>query len=496
MASRIYCASIQAVSGVKNASNEPSARLIGRGRTTNLSRVPGIPSRTSSASRANCRSSEQQPAKTLGGGSCSRSNSSMASTCHCPNDSSGLLVRSVRTLHERHGHQRAVNDDAVSMKSPSIATPGNVDDRTSELRKRRERYAEIRTALLVGPIMMATVGNTLSFWTLPSIARLASDEPQGDSKDVGTLNFTVWALLTLPGAFGAMLFCCGYFYVANIWRPNPSKHFPEERAIFRVAEDKLFSPPLLRKGRYLFVCYVFVGAVILTTEHLRNQQPTLVSKLAAAAAAASALVASGVGDRKAFSRETLLKNMPWRVLCVLGGAQLVTRIALEGRLVERLFELVNGDFWSKNSHVTNQVILTIVACLLAEALVAAPLNPALLPALNAISSQSRTRPLYYMMPVSLALSTNMLGPVSLHTAMLYCAHNISLRQLALVGVMCKSILLTMLLVSINTTGNHYFHWNEPLVSAALRGNNFFTNTTQQATEGSLPSHETIEQSSI
>ncbi|XP_077532407.1 uncharacterized protein LOC144144770 isoform X2 [Haemaphysalis longicornis] len=440
MASRIYCASIQAVSGVKNASNEPSARLIGRGRTTNLSRVPGIPSRTSSASRANCRSSEQQPAKTLGGGSCSRSNSSMASTCHCPNDSSGLLVRSVRTLHERHGHQRAVNDDAVSMKSPSIATPGNVDDRTSELRKRRERYAEIRTALLVGPIMMATVGNTLSFWTLPSIARLASDEPQGDSKDVGTLNFTVWALLTLPGAFGAMLFCCGYFYVANIWRPNPSKHFPEERAIFRVAEDKLFSPPLLRKGRYLFVCYVFVGAVILTTEHLRNQQPTLVSKLAAAAAAASALVASGVGDRKAFSRETLLKNMPWRVLCVLGGAQLVTRIAL--------------------------------------------------------SSQSRTRPLYYMMPVSLALSTNMLGPVSLHTAMLYCAHNISLRQLALVGVMCKSILLTMLLVSINTTGNHYFHWNEPLVSAALRGNNFFTNTTQQATEGSLPSHETIEQSSI
>ncbi|XP_065282056.1 uncharacterized protein [Dermacentor albipictus] len=334
--------------------------------------------------------------------------SNRSSTTVAATDASGRAsgrVISLQPVRSRSGHSG--HDDAVCHKtSTSFGHHYGMDDQSIGAEHRHRKYGEIRTAFLVGPVMMAVVGNVIGFRTMPSRLEMALEETRHSHiEHAPELTLWLWALLTFPGVMGVVLFCCGYFYVANLQRQ-----------------------------------YVWTLATLVVIASSVSQR---------------------FGDRHAFERHHLIESMPWGVICVLGGAQLITHVTVEGRLVEHLFELVSRSFWRNNSRVTNQVLLTGLSSVLAEAVGVAPLCRLLMPIIVTIASESSTRQLYYLVPVSVALSSNMLSPVSLPLALLHGARNISLQQLAFVGLAGKSILLAMVLVSVNTTGNYFFRWHDP-----------------------------------
>ncbi|KAH7960432.1 hypothetical protein HPB49_019512 [Dermacentor silvarum] len=364
------------------------------------------------------------------------SGGSSSTTTGAATDASGRASGRVISLQRvllRSGH-----DDAGSHKmTASFGHAYGMDDQTLEVEQRHRKYGEIRTAFLVGPVIMAVVGNVIGFRTLPSRIEMPLEEVghTHTEREAPELDLWLWALLTFPGVIGVVLFCCGYFYVANLQR---------------------------QKGKYLFLIYLATYSVILAYVEVLNLHATPVWTLATLVVVASS-VSQQFGDRHAFERHHLFESMPWGVICVLGGAQLITHLTVEGRLVERLFELVSRSFWRNNSRVTNQLLLTGLSSVLAEAVGVAPLCRLLMPIIVTIASESSTRLLYYLVPVSVALSSNMLSPVSLPLALLHGACNISMQQLAFVGLAGKSILLAMVLLSVNTTGSYFFRWNDPSI---------------------------------
>ncbi|KAH8042020.1 hypothetical protein HPB51_019761 [Rhipicephalus microplus] len=269
----------------------------------------------------------------------------------------------------------------------------------------------------------------------------------------------LWALLMFPGVVGVVLFCCGYLYVANLQRHESGWHTPEDHAIGHAPHDHREVARRPEKSNHLFLVYLVTYNVIIVYIIIINAHLTQVWTWATLVVVASS-VSQQFGDRHAFGRHHLLESMPWGVICVLGGTQLITHLTVEGQLVEHLFELVSPSFWRTNSRVTNQVLLTGLSCLLTEAVGVAPLCRLLRPIIITIASETGTRLLYYLVPVSVALSTNMISPMTLPLALLHCAQNVSVLQLAIVGLAGKSILLTMVLLSVNTTGSYFFIWNE------------------------------------
>ncbi|KAL3207351.1 hypothetical protein MRX96_052684 [Rhipicephalus microplus] len=203
-------------------------------------------------------------------------------------DASGLTTRRVISLQlVRHHH---VHDDGASHKSISFGHADDVNHPTAEAEERHKKFREIRTAFLVGPVMMAVVGNVIGFWTLPSRTEMPLHEAEhGQGEYADEINMWLWALLMFPGVIGVVLFCCGYLYVANLKRQQ-----------------------------------VWTWATLVVVASSVSQQ---------------------FGDRHAFGRHHLLESMPWSVICVLGGTQLITHLTVEGQLVEHLFELVSPNFW-------------------------------------------------------------------------------------------------------------------------------------------------------
>ncbi|XP_065282057.1 uncharacterized protein [Dermacentor albipictus] len=389
--------------------------------------------------------------------------SNRSSTTVAATDASGRAsgrVISLQPVRSRSGHSG--HDDAVCHKtSTSFGHHYGMDDQSIGAEHRHRKYGEIRTAFLVGPVMMAVVGNVIGFRTMPSRLEMALEETRHSHiEHAPELTLWLWALLTFPGVMGVVLFCCGYFYVANLQRHENGWRTPDDHANEHASHGHRATFRRPKKGKYLFLIYLATYGVILAYVVALNTHATYVWTLATLVVIASS-VSQRFGDRHAFERHHLIESMPWGVICVLGGAQLITHVTVEGRLVEHLFELVSRSFWRNNSRVTNQVLLTGLSSVLAEAVGVAPLCRLLMPIIVTIASESSTRQLYYLVPVSVALSSNMLSPVSLPLALLHGARNISLQQLAFVGLAGKSILLAMVLVSVNTTGNYFFRWHDP-----------------------------------
>ncbi|XP_065282055.1 uncharacterized protein [Dermacentor albipictus] len=344
--------------------------------------------------------------------------SNRSSTTVAATDASGRAsgrVISLQPVRSRSGHSG--HDDAVCHKtSTSFGHHYGMDDQSIGAEHRHRKYGEIRTAFLVGPVMMAVVGNVIGFRTMPSRLEMALEETRHSHiEHAPELTLWLWALLTFPGVMGVVLFCCGYFYVANLQRHENGWRTPDDHANEHASHGHRATFRRPKKGKYLFLIYLATYGVILAYVVALNTHATYVWTLATLVVIASS-VSQRFGDRHAFERHHLIESMPWGVICVLGGAQLITHVTVEGRLVEHLFEL---------------------------------------------ASESSTRQLYYLVPVSVALSSNMLSPVSLPLALLHGARNISLQQLAFVGLAGKSILLAMVLVSVNTTGNYFFRWHDP-----------------------------------
>ncbi|XP_077508385.1 uncharacterized protein LOC144119698 [Amblyomma americanum] len=364
--------------GTGSAATELPVRVI-TARSGNLTQPLTSSSRESSASRITGGSPRRQSVK--GQATCLTSKTS-SSTGLVSLADGGTRISSGR-LHRNR--PRSAHDDVGSHKTSASSGPiSDVDEQTLEAEEKHRKYAEIRTAFLVGPVIMAVVGNVFSLWTLPSRFALPLAGTVHAGQDDGALDLWLWALLTLPGVFGVMLFCCSYFYVANLQQHEATKCSPGDQAISQAVQSKRTSPPPVpRKGRYLFLVYFITSSVILTGALILGAQPTQVWTLATLAVVAAG-TSRWLACRRAFQRHNLVAGVPWNVLCVFGGSQLVTHLTVEGRLVEGFFELVSPSFWRGNSRLTNQLLLTAVACVLAEAVGVAQLCRLLLPILVTI----------------------------------------------------------------------------------------------------------------
>ncbi|XP_072142916.1 uncharacterized protein [Dermacentor andersoni] len=150
-------------------------------------------------------------------------------------------------------------------------------------------------------------------------------------------------------------------------------------------------------------------------------------------------------------------RLPWGVIVIYGAASVITRVAQTTGVAKVAFDT---KFWSEQSDLVKQVLLTIASSLMAEFMNAATLCDAILPMVVSLSTDTEHDALYFGLPVAVGASVNTIMPVSLPLVMLHDMAPVTRKQLILTGAFVKTVVVAIILLSMNTTGEYVLHSNK------------------------------------
>ncbi|XP_037512965.2 sodium-dependent high-affinity dicarboxylate transporter 2-like [Rhipicephalus sanguineus] len=157
----------------------------------------------------------------------------------------------------------------------------------------------------------------------------------------------------------------------------------------------------------------------------------------------------GSGSDRGLS--SLTSRLPWGVIVIYGAASVITRVAQTTGVAKVAFDT---RFWSQQSDLVKQVLLTIASSLMAEFMNATTLCDAILPMVVSLSTDTEHDALYFGLPVAVGASVNTIMPVSLPLVMLHDVAPVTRKQLILTGAFVKTVVVASILVSMNTTGEY------------------------------------------
>lgn len=158
---------------------------------------------------------------------------------------------------------------------------------------------------------------------------------------------------------------------------------------------------------------------------------------------------------------SVASRLPWGVIVVYGAASVITRVAETTGLAKVAFD---NHFWSQQSDLVKQVLLTVASSLMAEFMTAAALCNAILPIVINLSTDTEHDALYFGLPVAVGASVNTILPVSLPLVMLHDIAPVTRKQLILTGAFVKTVVVASILLSMNTTGEYVLHSTKQLNS--------------------------------
>ncbi|XP_075744067.1 uncharacterized protein LOC142802878 [Rhipicephalus microplus] len=206
-------------------------------------------------------------------------------------------------------------------------------------------------------------------------------------------------------------------------------------------------------------------------------------------------------------------QFPWHVVLVIGAVQVMSKIieiiaertrcgirsgyvvsqAVRANVMQAnntLTKTLRPTSWMQQSPLTVQIILTVVAALLSEAMNNESLSRMLLPLTIHAAVSTRMHPIYYAIPVVVAASSNLIMPITLPLVILHEVADVPLRHLVginmitvqsrsfvLAGLAMKTALLFTLIISMNTTAQYIFY-----ISPAVRA----LNSTSPASRNQAP----------
>ncbi|XP_065288964.1 serine-rich adhesin for platelets-like isoform X2 [Dermacentor albipictus] len=327
-------------------------------------------------------------------------------------------------------------DNRPSMLGSRIA------DQLASLRRKENVTSDrmdVHNAFLLGPSLMTMLGNICSFHAggnrralkIVSNAFEATGEGTG-----GTMNTSVWAIITLPGAVLALIICTTVIWFVHVRPHEPDPLSPENVAVMRAAQERSAARGKKRGVHCACAAYLvifslsYAPALLMNLELRTSMLVALSSVVLVTSALASCLQA-------AFEfLQHVWRMLPWGVVFMLGATQVASRLLQEHGLLTELFKLISTSFWEERSVVEVQAMLAFGASVLAETA-------------DKQAELKQIYPEYYAIPVIVGASSNFIMPASVPFAILHGLAQVPFLNLFFLGLFAKVVIIGMVIVTVS-----------------------------------------------
>ncbi|XP_064467346.1 sodium-dependent low-affinity dicarboxylate transporter 1-like isoform X3 [Ornithodoros turicata] len=352
-------------------------------------------------------------------------------------------------------------DDAINESSqhqPSVLFSEGAQEwqpgSSEEAKKFLKMCINMRAALLLGAAMTSVLGSLASFWNVPARGAIMIHlSKQGEELPVTAWR---WFTVTLPVAAAGTAVCWGLIYVVYIITIED----PDNSVVQDVAKStvsRLRDMRALRLQESL-VAYWFLGLPLYYVSFISRKFE--VAFLEGSFFGATMIVMMMLPRdnlrlwalRRLVTWDTIKDRMPWNILVMYGSVSSLTKLAKEHNLVKVIFDHMGNKFWTSASTQTTQVILTTVAAVLSEVIGNPTLNDLMVPIVINIASASKTPAVFYVIPVGVAASANVIMPVSLPLLMLRESLQISCSRMIATGLVLKIVVVLTIVITTNTLG--------------------------------------------
>ncbi|XP_070384947.1 uncharacterized protein [Dermacentor albipictus] len=313
---------------------------------------------------------------------------------------------------------------------------------TATKKKTRSSRMDVHNAFVLGPSLMSVLGNICSFHTGGNKQALRGVSLSSRVAQRSVSGVT-WAILTLPGVLLALVTCS-----AVICDPEP--YSSENLAVKRAAREKRAYRQRQQRGvQFACAAYVAVFVVTYVPSYLLNMdhRVALLSALTSMMVATS-LVTSCLEAAFDFVRQ-IWQVVPWSILLFIGATQVSSKLLQVYDIPHELFKLVSTSFWEECTAVEAQVMLAIASSVMAETAGKRALVQVMAPVVVNIAEVQRVHPTYYAIPVIVGASSNVIMPASAPLALLHELARVSFWKLLLLGLLAKTIVLSMVIVMVN-----------------------------------------------
>ncbi|KAH7960249.1 hypothetical protein HPB49_018219 [Dermacentor silvarum] len=385
-------------------------------------------------------------------------------------------------LPGRDGHRvfqrfRTEDRSTASNAMSSVNVPDDEEEDPEEQRLRRNR--EVLAALCVCGSMTSVAGSIASYWFTPAAEAIAAN------MDSSSLSFWSWTLITLPVSLAASALSSFCVYYGTLHAHENQLNEEAEELIRCYAKLKLGRQE--RCGQVIFERLILLfwigysgstiwcrfvhrqdlntcilGGIVLLASTALSSRPGASPPQSSVSPSQFRNNVDVDGDDTPDFRPhgsdrglaSFASRLPWGVIVIYGAASVITRVAQTTGMAKVAFDTA---FWSHQSDLVKQVLLTIASSLMAEFMNAATLCDAILPMVVSLSTDTEHDALYFGLPVAVGASVNTIMPVSLPLVMLHDMAPVTRKQLILTGAFVKTVVVAIILLSMNTTGEYVLH---------------------------------------
>ncbi|XP_077508370.1 uncharacterized protein LOC144119678 [Amblyomma americanum] len=354
-------------------------------------------------------------------------------------------------------------------QAPSTSWLTGAEQQTSSYRVRALTVAA-RSAFLAGAAYTAILGNIASFSTLPTrntvLVTLGCDE------DVCPVNWLSWTAVSLPVA----LICCMIFwtsiYCANIvsFEDDVDEQTQEDMSkSARICHDNMKR----HTARETLVFVTIMGTSLASSAYSLHYpewglEVPLLGLTVLVLSVLPGSILRHCWSHRVFSWRSLCSRMPWSIILTLGSVMALSWTIEAWRLVESCMARLGDQFWAQRSTKSSQFILLSVAAVLSELVFGESLARSMATTVLRVAVVTETPASFYVVPVCLAASINLVLPVSLPLLVMRQYFHAKSGQMVAYGVFLKCVAVTAIFISMNTIGLIVFQ-SEPVAKAQPMG---------------------------
>ncbi|XP_077534666.1 uncharacterized protein LOC144146602 [Haemaphysalis longicornis] len=347
----------------------------------------------------------------------------------------------------------SATDRRATMEGASSFCITGVEQQSPSMRLRALTMAA-RPAFIAGAAYTAIFGSIISFSIVPTRKTvLLALECHDDDCPV---TWGSWLAVALPVAVICCLICWIGVYCTSI---ASSEDGIEEQMHTHLSRSARCLQRDIRRQtlQETLLFYVLVGIPLISSAY-SVQQPErhLEGPLLGVSVVAMSMLPATTWRhcwyRRLLSWRTLAARMPWSLLLMLGSVRVLTAIVEKYRLVEKLLAKMDDDFWTSRSSKSSQFILISLAAVLSEVVVSDAVAQLMAPTVVRVALMTETPRSFFVVPVCLAASINVVLPVSLPLLVMREYLDVRCAQSVAYGVFLKCATVVAVFISMNTVG--------------------------------------------
>ncbi|XP_065298838.1 uncharacterized protein [Dermacentor albipictus] len=365
--------------------------------------------------------------------------------------------------------QRASMSD---MKSPtekgSSSFITGAEQPTLSLRVRALTTA-VRPAFIASAAYTAILGNIASFSTLP--ARKTVLVTLGCRDEQCPVSWLRWLAVSMP----VVLTCCAIswtsIYYTSLVSYDNSIDEQTHRDMSKCA--KVRHQSMKRHTiREALLFYWLVGIPAASSAYAAQHPGRYLEGPFLGLTLLVLSTAPGPAWRRCWSLRllcwrNLCSRMPWDIILMLGSVMALSRTVEKYRLVEVGLAQLDDHFWAQRSAKSSQFILVSVAAVLSEVVVGDSLARSMATTVVRVAVVTETPVSFYVVPVSMLASINIMLPVSLPVLMMREYLQAKGTQMLAYGVLLKCTAVVVISISMNTIGLFMFQGDQPPMARAF-----------------------------